>query len=263
MSLVFAAVAPHSPILLPNIGKEQSNQLQKTIDALTELERLLYTTQPEVIIILSPHASYFEEVFSIISDENLTASFEQFGDVTEQQTWRGIPALAAYITNQAQKEQLPVKSVTDHTLDYSSATILHFLCKNLPDIQVLPIGFSGLAPKQHLNFGALINDIISSHDKRIAVIASGNLSHALSDKSPVAMHPDGKKFDDMIVELLETRNTIGISQIDSKMIKNAQECAYRSVLIMLGILQHMNYSFKNLSYEAPLGVGYLVGYFDT
>jgi aromatic ring-opening dioxygenase LigB subunit len=49
--------------------------------------------------------------------------------------------------------------------------------------------------------------------------------------------------------------------MDQTMIKNAQECAYRSTLILLGILRDMDYTFKNYSYESPFGVGYLVGNF--
>ena len=61
--------------------------------------------------------------------------------------------------------------------------------------------------------------------------------------------------------MLENKNTTGIANMDDKIVDSASECGYRSILILLGILKNMDYSFKNYSYEAPFGVGYLVGNF--
>ena len=98
-------------------------------------------------------------------------------------------------------------------------------------------------------------------DKRIALLASGDLSHRLTTNSPGGFHKDGQKFDNQIIEMLETRNTVGIAQMDKELVANADDCGYRSILITLGVLQNMNYSFKNLCYEYPFGVGYLTGEF--
>ena len=98
-------------------------------------------------------------------------------------------------------------------------------------------------------------------DKRIAVIASGDLSHTLNKQSPAGYRLEGKKFDDLLISLLETRNTTGLANMDAGIVSKSEQCAYRSLLILLGILKDMNYSFKNLSYETPFGVGYLTGQF--
>ena len=46
--------------------------------------------------------------------------------------------------------------------------------------------------------------------------------------------------------------------LDKVLTENAAECGLRSILILLGILNHIKFQTKILSYEAPFGVGYLV-----
>jgi aromatic ring-opening dioxygenase LigB subunit len=41
----------------------------------------------------------------------------------------------------------------------------------------------------------------------------------------------------------------------------ARECGVRSIIVLLGILHGKPYQFKLLSYEGPLGVGYLTARF--
>ena len=50
-------------------------------------------------------------------------------------------------------------------------------------------------------------------------------------------------------------------KMDEKIVGKAEQCGYRSILILLGVLKNMNYTFKNHCYESPFGVGYLTGQF--
>ena len=122
----------------------------------------------------------------------------------------------------------------------------------------MPIYFSLLDNQTHLEFGKTLKDLIISSDKRIAVIASGDLSHCLTKDSPAPYNADGKKFDETLIELLKNGDAQAVANIDPKLIKNAAECGLRSFLILLGILNGINYKTEILSYEAPFGVGYLV-----
>jgi aromatic ring-opening dioxygenase LigB subunit len=116
--------------------------------------------------------------------------------------------------------------------------------------------------KTHFDFGRLIKEEIMKSQKRIAVIASGDMSHALTTQSPAGFNSDGQKFDDKIKELFMSKNLSGLAQIDKNMIKNAGECGFRSFLILAGIIQQTNFTYHELSYEAPFGVGYLVAEFE-
>ncbi len=59
MSIVFAAIAPHPPILLPSVGSEEDRlKVKKTITALEELGRKFKEANPDFLVISSPHPDW-------------------------------------------------------------------------------------------------------------------------------------------------------------------------------------------------------------
>lgn len=261
MSLVFAAITPHPPILIPTIGKEHIKSVKKTIDALIKLEEDLYAAKPQVIFLISPHGSLFPDAFSVNAHTSFESSFQTFGDLVTKKQWQGSPELAATISSQAKLHSLPIQLVSQEQIDHGTSVPLTYLADHLPDVKIVPIGYSGLDRETHVRYGELLKDIAIATDKRVAIIASGDLSHCLNSDAPVPFNADGKIFDENIIEFLELRNTTGIIQLDENLVNNAAECGYRSLLILLGVLKNMHFTFKNYSYEAPFGVGYLVGNF--
>jgi len=261
MSLVFSAITPHPPLLIPTIGKEQVERVKQTQKAMEILEEDLYLTRPDLIIVISPHGSILSNAFTLNAHTNFVSAFDQFGDFTTKKHWLGSPHFAAVLAHKCNDMKISTQLISEEKLDHGITVPLYFLTNHLPDAKILPIGFSELNSKQHLDFGDHLKEAIMESDKRIAVIASGDLSHGLTTDAPAGYSDVGAEFDKKIIELLETRNTVGIAGLDKKFVEGAAECGYRSILILLGIMRNMDYTFKNYSYEGPFGVGYLVGNF--
>ena len=58
-NLVFTSICPHPPILLPSIGSiKDHNQLKKTIESLKCLEKKFKESDPNSIVISSPHQDW-------------------------------------------------------------------------------------------------------------------------------------------------------------------------------------------------------------
>ena len=225
------------------------------------MEQDLYIAKPDVIFIISPHASLFEEAFSVNARPELESNFGEFGDFTTKKIWQGSPEIAQQISEKVSSKNNNLRLIGRKELDHGSSIPLFYLTDHLPNIKILPFGFCSLENKEHLEFGELLKNYILDTNLRIAVIASADLSHGLTTEAPAGLSKTGKEFDEKIVELLETKNTIGIANMEENFVKEASECGYRSILILLGITKNMNYSFRNYSYESPFGVGYLVGNF--
>ncbi|MFH1947434.1 MAG: AmmeMemoRadiSam system protein B [Candidatus Magasanikbacteria bacterium] len=259
--LVFSTITPHPPLLIPNIGRDQIKKIIRTKEALDKLEQDLYLSKPDIIIIISPHGSLFDDAFSINAHTHFASDFEQFGDLNTKLEWNGANNLTARLKHFVKEEDLPLQLVSQEKLDHGASIPLFYLTQHLPNIKILPIGYSSLDTKTHLKFGEVLKELIMETDKRVAVIASGDLSHGLTTEAPAGFCKNGKEFDEKLIELLETRNTTGIVNLDPALIESSAECGYRSILILLGILKNMKYDFKNYSYEGPFGVGYLVGNF--
>ncbi len=57
--LVFAAISPHPPIILPSVGSEEDRKkVKKTIESLEVLGKKFSETKPQEIIISSPHPDW-------------------------------------------------------------------------------------------------------------------------------------------------------------------------------------------------------------
>ena len=55
-SLVFAGIAPHPPIMVPEVGREAIEEVRASIDAMAELTQRLIDSEAETVVIISPHA---------------------------------------------------------------------------------------------------------------------------------------------------------------------------------------------------------------
>jgi aromatic ring-opening dioxygenase LigB subunit len=116
-------------------------------------------------------------------------------------------------------------------------------------------------PKFYFEEGKKIGRGLTSA-KKVALIASGDLSHCLKEDGPYGFQPDGPKFDKALIEFLNKKNIESILKLD-EMYPEAGECGLRSFCFLLGILEESKIDFQPeiLSYEGPFGVGYLVANF--
>jgi len=270
MSIIFAGIVPHPPILIPSIGKENLNILDSTLRAYKHMEHELFARQPEVIVIISPHGTIIPSAFAVnlcstevCGDGNwqYVGNFEDFGDFSTELKYKNDFKLADSIQKQADNK-VPVRIIDDPKLDHGLLVPLYYLAAHLPNIAIVPVSYCFLDYQAHLTFGNTLREILTDYDKRVAVIASGDLSHRLTKDAPAGYHASGEVFDTKVRELLVKNNAEEMAQIDEGLINEAGECGLRSILILMGLVSKLNCSFKQLSYEGPFGVGYLVGYYE-
>jgi aromatic ring-opening dioxygenase LigB subunit len=260
--LTFACLSPHPPIIIPEIGKENIKQVQKTCQALELLNKEFVQSKPETIIIISPHAPLSPGFFAISSTNIFYGEFQQFGDFKNYFEVKCDLQLVNQINNFSENEKIPTKLIPQSQLDHGALVPFYYFTKNLPSkLKIVLLSFSLLSLKTHFEFGKILQNIIQKDTKKIALVASGDLSHRLTENAPVGFHPDGKKFDEKLIQLIKEKKTKEIIDLDEKFIENAGECGLRSFVILLGALDKINYRPEILSYEGPFGVGYLVANF--
>jgi aromatic ring-opening dioxygenase LigB subunit len=257
MSLIFSAVVPHPPILIPQIGKENLARLEDTQKAYQKLAKELVNKQVETILIISPHGLIQPDAFTMNLNPQFAANFEEFGDFSTKLSWPGDIGLT-YKIRERMETRAPLQLISEEELDHGAAVPLYLLTQDLPSIKIIPLYYSGLLNEAHFKFGQLLNRELIYNKEQIAVIASGDLSHRLTKDAPAGYSPKGKKFDNKIIELLQKNKSQDIINLDHKLIAEAGECGLKSIIILLGILEGIKYEPQLLSYEAPFGVGYMV-----
>lgn len=256
--LVFSALTPHSPLLLESISKDQAKHLNSTIEAMKELADDLYAVHPDTILIISQHPTMYDTSFSINLSDPYEFDLRTFGDLGFEKKLQPEIMMIDRLQRDLRHKKQPITLTTDDALDYSTAIPLHFLTAKLPNVKLIPITYSKLGPKAHFQFGQSLKDVIFESNQRVAVIASGDLSHALNSDAPAGYTKEGEEFDKKIQEIITQKNTVGLVNFDSDVIENAHQTIYNPLLILFGLLEHISVTPQIMSYEAPFGVGYLV-----
>lgn len=260
--LSFAAFSPHPPIIVPEVGGEDSKYCQATIDAMKRLADSVEDKDIDTVVFISPHTTLSPEHMIVSYNEKASGSFASFGHPEVSYQAKMDLELADDIIKISRKNGLKVRQLhqdEDFFLDHGVLVPLYFLSRELNStVKVLVIGFSANSRSEHFSFGQSIADAIRSTDKNIAVVASGDLSHRNLEYGAEEV---GQKFDKLIVKEVTDLNPSEILKLSPDLQEEAGECGYRSLLILLGILDDQKVSSKVLSYEAPFGVGYMVAEF--
>lgn len=259
--LQFAAITPHPPQLIPSIGKKQLELFKKTISALDELAENLRKVQPHTIVLISPHGPMRYDKFIINLDESFKGNFFSYGAFDEPSfDFLNNAPLASALWDRFKKLHFPVEIIRESNLDYGSLVPLYYLTKNLErKPRIVPLTFTALDWRMHYEFGKVIGQILNSAEQSIAFIASGDLSHRINQESPAGFSPYGLKFDQTLMELLKKNEIEKILNLNPEFCNEASECGLRSIIVALGTLFWSNFTFKELSYQHPIGIGHLVG----
>jgi aromatic ring-opening dioxygenase LigB subunit len=262
--IVFAAITPHPPIILPEIGKKDIVMAEKTINAMLSLSLAFAASKPDIVLVISPHAVVLHDRIAIGYGKQYVGDFGTFGYPDISQTFAGNTTVVDDILYQAFHDKIPMEPYTRQDgkvpLDHGAMVPLYYLSKVYASFDLVLSSFSDFSIQKHFQYGQILQQVMNRSTKRIAVIASGDMSHRLKENGPYGFHSSGPQFDKTIIFFLQQKNTEKILHIPTALLDEAGDCGYRSMVILLGILHGMDYTPQILSYEGPWGVGYLVAH---
>lgn len=262
MALVFASFTPHTPLITPNIGKEHQSVLQKTEASFKYLQNEMYAAKPDTVMIISAHGDLLSSAFTLNLNPTFVVKLKEFGDLVTEKTFKSDIGFTHHL-KESLETTVPINMTSTQDVDHGVGVPLLKLLEPFGDNppKIVPVMYSMLNFDEHYSFGVHMQQDIINTTKRIAVIASGELSHRLTKKSPAGYSPRGIEFDQQVKNLLETNKTNLLPKLNTSLVEEAGECGFRSLLILAGILNSINVTTEVLSYEAPFGIGYLVANF--
>ena len=260
--LIFSALVPHPVVATPTANKETLQKIKKTLNGFETLEERLYTTHPDLIICLTATAKNNREDLTINFSRKYKVDLKEFGDLTTNNEFDCDLEMPSKIYEKLDLYGIKTKIESEEILNYRHSLPLVHLLKHLPSVKIIPLSIGEINFKTALRIGEVLRDIILPSNKRIALIVSGNLSHALLSDAPAGFNPNGEKFDKRFRELLANKNLSGLMQTDEEIIKDASQTIFNQALIFLSIIQNLSTHYNELAYEAPFGVGFLTADFE-
>lgn len=258
MALVSALFVPHPPIILPEVGHGEERAIQATITAYQHAADHVRRSRPDTLVVLSPHAPFHPQAFTVSIAAQESGHLGRFG---APQVQIDVETDRELIDSLARSGS-PLRLTTQAgPLDHGTLIPLRFLFTESFHPQIVRIGLSGNSREAHEALGAHIVAAAEALHRRIAIIASGDLSHRLKSDGPYGYDPSGPRFDAQFIHALQHNDFGAIARMDPELCEEAGECGYRSALILGGALSKVPMTCQVLSYEGPFGVGYAVALF--
>lgn len=267
MSVVHCAIVPHPPIAVPEVGKAESEIVKDTQQAMLALAERIKASGAEVMVMISPHSPVFADAIAVHMTDPLTGNLARFGAANVSFSLANHRRLATAIIQQCGRQKLVAVELDqqlakdfdiDLSLDHGAAVPLYFFAKaglSLPLVLVSPAMFGY---EQLYHFGLAVEKAAAQLGVKVALVASGDLSHRLTPNAPAGFHPEAVKFDQRIVELVQRADAEGLVQIDYEQAEQAGECGLRPIIMMMGALDGRDVHPELLCYQGPFGVGYMV-----
>ncbi len=257
---ILGIVAPHPPIMVQAAGGSRTHVTSASIDAMREAAALLGRFAPETLVVMSPHAPGFTDAITVDTAPHLSGSLADFGAPDARIEASADVELAEEILrslDDAGVSAIPRPAdarLRPGVLDHGVIVPLSYLD---PDSHwpLVVLSLSGLSLQAHRQAGAAIASAAMSLGRRIAFIASGDLSHRLTREAPAGYAPRGSDFDDAVVDAFRKSDLSALTSIDPALIEEAGECGLRSFVALSGVLPAA--TSRVLAYEGPWGVGYL------
>ncbi len=271
MVVKLGALLPHAPISVTGVGSiEDFEQIKETIAAMGLVDGMLAQETPETLVVFTPHGTVYADAIIVYSDHNLSGGLERFG-LNRRWQWETDLELVDKIAELSTEIDLPVfpmkqseasRGRFQEGLDHGVLVPLSFFNPSwVSKVKLVVIPLSYLPLEELYQFGKVVQKAAVAINRKVAVIASGDLSHCLKPGAPVPYDPRGEEFDLKIVELINKGAVKDFFELDPVLLEKAAECGFRSLIMLLGTFDEMEYESRVHSYQGPFGVGYAVASF--
>lgn len=269
-NLVLAGISPHPPIIIPAVGGTERLKAKATCEAMEEWARVIRDRAPETIVVISPHGTVFQDAITFKEDPEVCGNFGQFGAGKVQLKYSTDLELGREIKKAADRLRVPVVGMdkqkakeygANPDLDHGAMVPLYFLNEAGVRCRLVSVTMGLLSKEELYAFGMAVRRAADSLNRRVILIASGDLSHRLTQNASAGFHPQGQEFDALLTESLREFRVDRLLNMDACLPENAGECGLRPITMLLGALDGLEVEPEVLSYEGPFGVGYLVAYF--
>lgn len=258
MAILGAFIVPHPPLIIPEVGKGEEKEIQKTIDSYHQVAKGISELKPDTIVITTPHSILYSDYFHISPGSRANGSFARFGSGNVSFSANYDEEFVETLEASAERKQIEAGTLgeKDKDLDHGTMVPLYFINQYYKDYKLVRIGLSGLPVIDHYRLGRCISETADKLGRRIVFVASGDLSHKLKEDGPYGYAKEGLEFDKEVTGAMAEGDFLKFLTFSPDFCEAAAECGLRSFIIMAGALSGLKVEPELLSYQGTFGVGY-------
>jgi aromatic ring-opening dioxygenase LigB subunit len=249
---------PHAPILIPSVAERRQYDAVATVYPMRKTARAIIAAAADALIVASPYSPGISEPAGIWRGERLRGSLTTFGF---PQLAIDLPAdalLADKVHMLCARRGLHTVSITECPLDHGATVPLWFAAEAGWKGPTVVVAVNPTYQNTLVSLGETIAEAAASINRRVTLIASGDMSHRLTAGAPLGYNPRGPEFDNWLLDALRRGAYRDLLQLDPQLGESAAQDVIAPLLVVLGALGFSAIGGELLSYEGPFGVGYSV-----
>lgn len=260
--MISAYVMPHPPAAVEEIGYRDLESMKDTLDAYKRASCMIKEDAPETVVIISPHAPMYSDGFYIADGEEGFGDLSRFGAPSCALSFDYDTELRDEVCKLCELGDIPygLGKRDNDCVDHGTIVPLYFIAKEYTDFKLLRISPSYLPASEILKMGHVIERAAAHVGRKIAILASADLSHRLKEDGPYGFAKEGPVFDKKITDAMKNFDVDALCELmdDHDFLDRAGQCGTPSITMMAGALSGYKVTPDLLSYEGPFGVGYAI-----
>ena len=249
---------PHPPVAVPEVGRGREGEIPGTSASMRAAADYIAGLGPDTLIVISPHAPAHRDRIFVNGQGTLKGDLGRFGARGAAVEFEGDGELAGAVCAEAAAAGINVfceggtggsggrgSAPAGRELDHGAVVPLYFINKAIggrgikkPKLLVVSIAYLDNAAL--FKFGGCIASAIRKNGRRAALIASGDLSHKLTESGPYGFDPAGPEFDRHIVNCMAARDVRGLLETDEMSMEKAAQCGFYGLAMAYGALGDEN-----------------------
>lgn len=261
--MTLAALVPHPPVAVPEVGRADWAEVRDTAAAMERLAAAARESGVDALFLVTPHGPVRPGTVFLYDREPVEGDLGAFGAADARVSFPlDRDLVAALVAEAAEVVVVPRRSWHGaggrEGLDHGASVPLYFVYRAG---LIRPLVVAAIAPDPVpalYTFGLAVQKAALRASRRVAVLASGDLSHRLRPGAPGGFHPRAAAFDRSLVRLVAAGERGGILAMPEELSEEAGQDVLSSLTVALGALHGLDAEAELLSYQAPFGVGYAV-----
>ncbi|MBX3729778.1 MAG: AmmeMemoRadiSam system protein A [Candidatus Sumerlaeia bacterium] len=256
--VMLAALMPHPPIVVPGVGRGREHEAGNTVAAMARMARRLCDAAPQTLVVISPHSPRRRGRFGIWGGTRVEGDLAVFRAPHERIDFPADTEFRARLTAACSGHGLRTWEIENEELDHGAVVPLAYLRDAGWNGPTVVVGLN-YPDEGHLeDLGAAIAAAAEALGRRVAVLASGDMSHRLTPDAPGGYHPRARDFDATFVRLVRAADVESLCHFDEELRGIAGEDVVDVTVVALAAVGFHTDRCELLSYEGPFGVGYSV-----
>lgn len=238
--IVAGWIAPHG--VVPDMPEETLSKVPATNAAMRAAAEQVVAQKPDSVVLITPHGFRAANVHTVsLCHRNSINLSRWYPWRCDEMTVRSDLDLARSILQTAVEAELPSvgliyggTSDPVYPMDWAITAPMRYLLDAGYAGSLVPITFTNLPFIHEWQFGLVLAEAIGRSSKRVAIIASSDLSHVHTADGPYGFNPIASVFDSTIHRALGANDIASLMTLDPEWVNEAAQDGLRSILILGG-----------------------------